>query len=198
MSDNKRMGSTSVDVSVMGIRFADGTYQTTMAVPASNAGNTIVSDDTGITITDLFGDVFQMTQDYAFFTLDNSGGGVSVFFDGTNYGASISDGNGNALLLGDGFGNFNLSNEPGHAGIISPSGDICFVYGNPLTVGVAGGNQFVINSSGMSLNCPLTIPTHTPASSSDTGAAGQIAWDSSYVYICTATNTWKRSALATW
>lgn len=38
----------------------------------------------------------------------------------------------------------------------------------------------------------------TPSSASDTGNAGDICWDSNYVYICVATNTWKRSAIATW
>lgn len=38
----------------------------------------------------------------------------------------------------------------------------------------------------------------TPSSASDTGNAGDICWDSSYLYICTATNTWKRVAIATW
>jgi hypothetical protein len=40
--------------------------------------------------------------------------------------------------------------------------------------------------------------SQTPASASATGDAGQICWDSSYIYVCTATNTWKRAALATW
>ena len=38
----------------------------------------------------------------------------------------------------------------------------------------------------------------TPASASATGAAGEICWDASYIYVCTATNTWKRAALSTW
>ena len=38
----------------------------------------------------------------------------------------------------------------------------------------------------------------TPASATDTGTAGEICWDASYVSVCTATNTWKRSALSTW
>lgn len=37
-----------------------------------------------------------------------------------------------------------------------------------------------------------------PASASDTGTTGQVAWDANYLYVCTATNTWKRSALSTW
>ena len=38
----------------------------------------------------------------------------------------------------------------------------------------------------------------TPVSATDTGVAGEICWDASYIYVCTATNTWKRSAIATW
>ena len=37
-----------------------------------------------------------------------------------------------------------------------------------------------------------------PASATSTGVAGTIAYDSSYVYICTATNTWKRVAISSW
>jgi hypothetical protein len=38
----------------------------------------------------------------------------------------------------------------------------------------------------------------TPASASASGMAGQIAVDTDYIYVCTATNTWKRVAIATW
>jgi hypothetical protein len=38
----------------------------------------------------------------------------------------------------------------------------------------------------------------TPATSGATGTTGEIAWDADYIYVCTATNTWKRSAIATW
>jgi len=40
--------------------------------------------------------------------------------------------------------------------------------------------------------------SQTPASASATGSQGQIAWDANYMYVCTATDTWKRVALATW
>lgn len=40
--------------------------------------------------------------------------------------------------------------------------------------------------------------SQTPASATATGTQGQIAWDANYMYVCTATNTWKRVALATW
>lgn len=38
----------------------------------------------------------------------------------------------------------------------------------------------------------------TPATSGATGTVGQIAWDADYFYVCTATNTWERTAHAVW
>lgn len=49
-----------------------------------------------------------------------------------------------------------------------------------------------------SVSDDLMIATKTPSSASDTGIAGTIAWDANYIYICTATNTWKRVAISTW
>ena len=40
----------------------------------------------------------------------------------------------------------------------------------------------------------LQAPQYTKASNA-TGTVGQICWDSNYIYVCTATNTWKRVAL---
>lgn len=37
----------------------------------------------------------------------------------------------------------------------------------------------------------------TPATAGSAGNAGDICWDNGYLYICVATNTWKRSILAT-
>jgi hypothetical protein len=56
------------------------------------------------------------------------------------------------------------------------------------------GGMFVANLFTTILN----VATHTPSSSSDTGTAGTIAWDGSYIYVCTATNTWARVLIASW
>jgi len=37
-----------------------------------------------------------------------------------------------------------------------------------------------------------------PTSATSTGTTGQIATDANYIYVCTATNTWKRVAIASW
>jgi len=39
---------------------------------------------------------------------------------------------------------------------------------------------------------------NAPATASSTGTAGQVVYDSGFIYVCVATNTWKRSALTTW
>jgi hypothetical protein len=45
----------------------------------------------------------------------------------------------------------------------------------------------------------VTIPTErTITNANDPGVKDTICWDSSYVYVCTATDTWKRVAISTW
>jgi len=42
-----------------------------------------------------------------------------------------------------------------------------------------------------------SFQTNVPTSSSSVGSIGQIAYDANYVYICVATNTWKRIPAST-
>ena len=37
-----------------------------------------------------------------------------------------------------------------------------------------------------------------PSSATDFGHQGEIRWDTQYIYICVATDTWKRVALSSW
>jgi hypothetical protein len=37
-----------------------------------------------------------------------------------------------------------------------------------------------------------------PTSATDTGTAGEIRYDADFIYICIATDTWKRAPIATW
>jgi hypothetical protein len=45
---------------------------------------------------------------------------------------------------------------------------------------------------------PLGVRVGVPASAAATGAVGQFSTDASWLYVCTATNTWMRTAIATW
>lgn len=44
----------------------------------------------------------------------------------------------------------------------------------------------------------LNVEEVTPASASAAGVKGLIVFDSNYIYVCIATDTWKRVAIATW
>lgn len=58
---------------------------------------------------------------------------------------------------------------------------------------------FADGEVGPSANTKFVIPTsQTPASASATGTTGTIAWDSSFLYVCVSTDSWKRVAIATW
>ena len=50
-----------------------------------------------------------------------------------------------------------------------------------------------INSDSMRLRS-----SNTPSSATDFGHQGEIRWDANYIYICVATDTWKRVALSSW
>jgi hypothetical protein len=72
------------------------------------------------------------------------------------------------------------------------AGDIKFSLANSFDVGETGTrvrNVFVKN---------LIVTSGPPASASAAGTTGTINWDADYIYVCTATNTWKRVAIATW
>lgn len=40
------------------------------------------------------------------------------------------------------------------------------------------------------------IPGSAPQSASEYGQPGEIRWDSNYMYLCTAANTWKKITLS--
>jgi hypothetical protein len=59
------------------------------------------------------------------------------------------------------------------------------------------GTQMYLTTSGSTRTTVASIVS-APATATSTGVAGQIAYDASYIYICTAANTWKRAAIAGW
>ena len=67
-----------------------------------------------------------------------------------------------------------------------------------VKTGVGATTALVLTEVAATFSGTINIPTSTPASAGAAGTTGDIAWDSSYVYVCTATNTWKRTAIATW
>ena len=57
----------------------------------------------------------------------------------------------------------------------------------------AGGNLGSVRIYG-----DFQVTTKTPASAAATGTVGTITYDNDYIYVCIATDTWKRVAISTW
>jgi hypothetical protein len=59
-------------------------------------------------------------------------------------------------------------------------------------------NQVPTNSDLGILAFQDTPMVQVPASATAPGSPGQLAHDGTYLYVCTAANTWKRVELLTW
>jgi hypothetical protein len=66
-----------------------------------------------------------------------------------------------------------------------------------IVYGSATGN-YVTGDGSIAGSTWSIIGSKTPANATAAGTTGMICWDASYVYVCTATNTWKRAGIATW
>ena len=82
-------------------------------------------------------------------------------------------------------------------GLVSVGGNI--TGGNLRTAGqisalgnIIGGN--IVTSGSVNIGNLLSAPQQTKTATA-TGTTGQICWDTNYIYVCTATDTWKRVAL---
>ena len=55
-----------------------------------------------------------------------------------------------------------------------------------------------VNTAKLVSQLNINLATATPASAAATGTEGDIAWDTNYIYVCVATDTWKRVGISTW
>jgi len=65
-----------------------------------------------------------------------------------------------------------------------------------LTIKTATGGNLQVKANGIFTTASFHVNLATPPSSSAPCTSGQIGADGKYVYVCVATNTWKRSALS--
>ncbi len=72
--------------------------------------------------------------------------------------------------------------------------------GREVDIYYAGSKKFSTSSTGTTTNGQMNITAlnTAPASASATGTVGEIRFTADYIYVCVATDTWKRSALTTW
>jgi hypothetical protein len=114
-------------------------------------------------------------------------GGTQLVFDDNNAASGLkyrgidqSDGYLYFLRYADNF------TATGYDMVFDSSGNIGIATTSPAAKLDIYSNSFILEQA------------QTPATSSAACTTGMHAWDSGYVYVCVATNTWKRSALSTW
>jgi hypothetical protein len=147
------------------------------------------------------------TLDYNMFISDSGNVGIGTTTPGVK--VAINDPGTGLAFTNAASGNFNI-------GLLGGVGSAeAYIYqraNSPLLFGTNNTERLRIDSSGR-VGIGTTTPTtlldvnadtvrvrtaRTPASATATGATGEICWDASYIYVCTATNTWKRTAITTW
>jgi hypothetical protein len=64
-----------------------------------------------------------------------------------------------------------------------------------LTINTLTGGNLQVNANGVFTTASFHVNLATPSSSSAPCTVGQIGADAKYIYVCVATNTWRRSAL---
>lgn len=125
-------------------------------------------------------------------------GQLAINFENSSPGLFFKDDNGVLVKVG-----------PAHVDSLAPNSSAAGTTGNaagelwldtsttPAAVRVWSGTAWesLMSTIGDAIRIGLA---KTPSSSSDTGSTGEIAWDNDYIYVCVATDTWKRVALSTW
>ncbi len=129
-----------------------------------------------------------------------AGGGSNNVAVGRNAGQAVTTGFNNTYL-GYSAGQFNDNG----------SGNVFIGHGAGQNAGAQSNQLYIANNSTstplifgdfsagyVKINGAFLMDSFTPASSTANGNAGRISWDSNYIYICVATNTWKRVAISSW
>ena len=114
----------------------------------------------------------------------------------------------NYAMVGDGAGNLSFIQVllPANIGTTVQAYDADLadladgsLTGSKVGSGIQAGNitTGILPDARLSALIPKWVST-VPTTATDTCTAGTAAYDSSYIYVCAATNTWVRAAMATW
>lgn len=147
----------------------------------------------------------------------NGDGGLRTNLKGRMNFSTLGSGPGHIITLSD--SNFQKTIATANNRPTNDANDAFIGYdlgdGNPANIGISFGapkslSNYIGNggdgkkwlerltSNLKMFNVPVSIPSLPPAHSNDPCAAGTETWDSSFIYVCVAKNTWKRAPLASW
>jgi hypothetical protein len=190
------MGATYGDTNVTSLlsAFGSNTISTTGNITAGNVTAASLNNGTGnvriingnITLSiNGTANAVRFTSTDSIVTGGNINGGI-IKTDNWFYtdGTSLVPGSNTHVI-------FNNNGKTGANPNLTFTGTVLTVTGNVVATRVTTDN---LTTTRMTANVTDTVP----ATASDTGNRGEIRFDSNYMYVCIATNTWKRFALSTW
>jgi hypothetical protein len=122
--------------------------------------------------------------------LFGDGEDLEIYHDGSH--SYIADtGTGSLIVRAT---NWNLNNSANTQNMMVA------VDGGAVSLFNAGVQKFQTSSTGVYITGQIQFSAlnTAPASAGATGTLGEIRYTADYIYVCTATNTWKRTALSTW
>ena len=117
-------------------------------------------------------------------------------FTATSGGAPSA--NSGQVLIGAYYDNTDSQLRRGYIQAQNPSGSVSRLLLNPNGGNVGIGTTSPTNLLDVNADSIRVRTAQTPATAGAAGNQGEIAWDADYIYVCVATNTWKRAALSTW
>ena len=159
------------------------------------------------------------------FKCDNGSGGATEYFrlDGGEKQTIFSEeavfADSKRLMFGAG-GDLQVQHDGSNSKILNTTGDLKIGVANTLAIqnnaydeNIASftkdgavslyhnnSKKFETTSTGTKTTGQMDIAAlnSAPSSASDTGTVGEIRFTADYIYVCVASNTWKRAALSTW
>lgn len=177
--------------------------------PYYNGSNTVLATSTLFVSTASYVGIGTTSPQYQLHVWNNANANVRLAFEDPNDGAGSTAGfrliagtGGNDAVMWKQTAANNSYGGPDSLNIYKVGNTpIAFLTNDTLRMKIMGTGEIGIGTAApaaaLDINATSTIirTASTPSSSSAPCTTGTISWDTSFVYVCTTTNTWKRATL---
>ena len=202
--DNGNAGTNNItiippsSVSINGVTYS--LPGTGIVIAGNYGGLTLVSDGNSWTALRLSFNGSDDVADEEDISLSTAVSYFATEGDETSTLAAGTEGQVKTLVMSAYVGSMTVSVSNAGWVVGSGAGDIVFDQkGDSCTLQFINSAWYMVSNNGCKFGDYSPVFSATiPASSSAAGKAGTIAYEGAYLYICTATNTWKRVSIATW
>ena len=168
---------------------------TTMTIEHPLNGNAIISEVGGGNLSLFSDDTLEIKsgqagENFARFTKD---GPIELYYDNVKKLSTVSAG----VSIDN--GSLTVQGSAGNNGQVTVSGSGVVNGTTSLRLAVGSTNIVSVAATGTTTTGQINIAAlnTAPASASATGVLGEIKFTADHIYVCVATNTWKRVAIAT-